>query len=529
MVQPHPCEYPSTLFIYEIPRNQVTYAAGSAPELPFFPFDVALRDILRQKYLRNVAEWLMGRDENSVLAMAGNSAWEAALTVRFLADFSDILAEAGEDSELREEIRKRIVTVARWLLERRTELPGDLVSWENVTWDTCVAVRALMIVLQRHPEEFSLADQATIEGALTCSSKWLAIRFSQWEKEVKYPFGPADVAQIVIALLHLAEDFPALYAKISTESGGILSPRLESEIIQYLLHCKTEKTLTIETPDGSKDLITYWWADFFSTAEVVEAMALFYARFTADEALKAEWAPLLHAVHVALIRACAHFEQGQDDGMWGSHIETIKVIYAYVLIRRQIPQRAPGVDAPLIVPEIHTTFKALRWMCDEKQIFPDGSFLHTMFLTIFYALALVEVYRSWDPVWDTVADIYDDVVWFSPIRTTPERSQRLAAQLDNAELRSTLEDGRTELASAHRAACLARRTHRRSLSTAVVLLVGLFVTLLIGSLTGVGRIGFRVASLSDYLEFLAIAGSMIFGAIALIWKWDEIVGHGNDE
>ena len=110
------------------------------------------------------------------------------------------------------------------------------------------------------------------------------------------------------------------------------------------------------------------------------------------------------------------------------------------MIRKIIPQKDSGINDPLIVPEIHTIFKAFRWMCDEKQIFSDGSFLHTMFLTIFYSLALVEVYRYWQSRDNTIEKIYDDVLWFSPVRTTPERSKRLSTELENINLRENMKD-----------------------------------------------------------------------------------------
>lgn len=110
------------------------------------------------------------------------------------------------------------------------------------------------------------------------------------------------------------------------------------------------------------------------------------------------------------------------------------------MIGKIIPQKDSGINDPLIVPEIHTIFKAFRWMCDEKQIFSDGSFLHKMFLTIFYSLALVEVYRYWQLRDNTIEKIYDDVLWFSPVRTTPERSKRLSTELENINLRENMKD-----------------------------------------------------------------------------------------
>ena len=130
-----------------------------------------------------------------------------------------------------------------------------------------------------------------------------------------------------------------------------------------------------------------------------------------------------------LISAFDSLKGAGVDGMWGGHIDTIKS--DHFLRHDEASHSSTGCRyrRTLIVPEIHTTFKALRWVCDRKQVFSDGSFMHTMFLTIFYTIALVEVYRSWEPAGRTVALLYDDVVWSSPVRTTPERYRRMALSL----------------------------------------------------------------------------------------------------
>ncbi len=490
-------------------------------ELPFTPFSAPLRDVLRTKYIRNAAIWLMGKEDNSILAQAGNSVWEAALTVRFLADVSEIFAESGEEAELSERIRYKSAVVSRWLLSKRT---GD--CWENVTWDTSVTVRALMIALKKYSDSFSDHERREILEAIRKGIGWLCHRFSQWETQVKYPFGPADVSQIVIALIHLTVDHPELYQAVCNDYYGVEGPTdLAAEIVQYLLHKKTEKTLTIETTAGAEEVIAYWWDDYFSTAEVVEALAWFHQYCESSDARRQEHKQLLHSVKVALVRACTYFEQEQVEGMWGSHIDTVKVIYSYVIIRRLVPQRAAAVDAPLIVPEVHTTFKALRWMCDEKQIFSDGSFLHTMFLTIFYALALVEIYRSWEPAHDAIAKIYDDVVWFSPVRTTPERSRRLAAEISNTELNDQLEARERQLAHLALQLNRARQSRVKIAWTGVVGVLGIPLLFIVGVMLNVIHLKFAIDNASDFLEYLGVFVAILVAAMAAIWQYDRFLGE----
>jgi hypothetical protein len=63
--------------------------------------------------------------------------------------------------------------------------------------------------------------------------------------------------------------------------------------------------------------------------------------------------------------------------------------------------------------------------------------MHTMFLTVFFADTLVTVYKFWNEADKNVLDIYDDVVWSSPTRTTPERHARLSLEIKYNELVGT--------------------------------------------------------------------------------------------
>ena len=304
-----------------------------------------------------MTEWLLGSDANSVLAQEGNSAWEAALTIIFLADVTDILAEYDEALELRNTIRYKSNVVARWLLSRKiTE--GNYIHWERVTWDTSVVIRALLVALKKYRGSFSDEDYNGIIDAVVRGTNWLYSRFSQWDTQIKYPFGPADVAQIVITILHLANEYPDIYARVCRENSQANQAEgdLAAEIVEYLLHKKTEKTLTTQTGDGTDtEAVVYWWDDYFTTAEVVDALALFYKHCQTDP-LRERYKKTLANLKEVLIRACTYFEQGQVDGMWGGHIDTLKVIYSYVTIRHMVPQRESSGSEPLIVPEIHTQY-----------------------------------------------------------------------------------------------------------------------------------------------------------------------------
>lgn len=491
-------------------------------QLPFSPFSSSLREVLLEKYIKGVAKWLLGKEENSILAQASNSSWESALTILFLSEVDDILSELGDqEKHLQKEIQYKSAIVARWLLSKKV-VDGQYICWEKVTWDTSVVIQALVIALKKYGSRFSKAEGEEILHHITSGTKWLYRRFTQWETEVKYPFGPADVAQIVIALITIAENYPNIYEEVCSEYGFDSSTLdIVVEIVEYLIYRKIEQRLSFQSSGKEGEVIAYWWDDFFNTAEVVYALAVFHQYASRKEHFVEKYRDLLSLVEDTIIRACAYFEHEQVDGMWGSHIDTVRVLQAYTYVRRIIPQQATGREVPLITPEIHTIFKALRWACDEKQIFSDGSMLHTMFLTIFYAMALVEIYHSWDPAKKTVAEIYDDVLWYTPVRTTPERIRRLSAELHIKEMEKDISLLRNDNARLTSNLDSLKRNQLKivAVSTFVLFSIPLFVSL--GSLFGVVK--FSLQPGENFWEYIAVFITIFLGVLTLIWNYDDFL------
>jgi len=484
--------------------------------LPFAPYSDTLQEILRRKYIKRVAEWLLSNDEHSVLAQKAGSVWESALTIISLAEAAEIFRACNEEPELQAEIKSKSATVARWLLEKKCDdqrRNETYYCWEKVTWDTAVVTRSLLIALSKYRAEFSEEKQQEILDTAKTAIYWLHCRFDEWETDVKYPFGPADIAQIVITMIYIREHYPDIYEQAIQKFYSTEPKDLATEIVKYLLHIKTEKSITVQISAGeTQDIVTCWWDDYFTTAEVIESLALFHAYCENKPNLKEEHKELLNSIKVAITEACTYFEQNQVDGTWGSHIDTIKVIHAYVMIRKMAPRRTQPnpKDDWLLVPEIHTTFKALRWICDDKQIFADGSFLHTMFLTIFYSQALVEVYNSWEPAKSSVDKLYDDVVWSSPVRTTPERSKRLKLSLKHRELQEETEQ-------------LIERKDRlkKVLFTLIATAISLPLFIVIGHFTERLKISIDADmpdKRGDFFEYAGVYIVVFGGLITLIWR-----------
>lgn len=259
--------------------------------LPFSPADASLKDVLRTKYIKRVTEWLLGRDEQSLLAQKAGSVWETALTVLFLARANEMFEACGEEGDLREEIKRKSVLVVDWLRDRKCEDQRGARQyhcWEKVTWDTAVVVRCLLTILKNYSNKFTDADRGEILGEMRVAIDWLHCRFREWETDVKYPFGPADTAQIVVTMLYVKSEFPKIYSDVTSEWYADRPEQdLATDIVKYLLHIKTEKSITV--PVGSEkfeDVVTCWWDDYFSTAEVIEALALFHRFHEEDPALR---------------------------------------------------------------------------------------------------------------------------------------------------------------------------------------------------------------------------------------------------
>lgn len=496
--------------------------------LPFQPFDQPLRSALRLNFMTPVAQWLLGRQDTAVLAMEGGSAWETALTVKFLLDMNDILEDSGEGADLRQQIDTKAVAATRWLLTKCSKHSDKTHCWEHVTWDTSVIVDALLTVLNRYRNRFSPDEQVEIEATIVGSTAWLYSQFAQWDSRVKYPFGPADVAQIANTVLSLQETLPELYERVEGHLDPIDRYDLPLEVIQYLLSRRTFRQFTMNDESGTVEAPGCWWDDYFSTAEVIEALARFY-RAALKQPNDSAWQSIIDDVKKCLVEACAFLENTQLDGMWGNHIDTIRLLSAYTMTRRLVPQHAQGRDEPLLLPEIHIAFKALRWACDEKQIFDDGSFLHALFLTVFYANALVEVYRSWEPAKHPVGKVYDDVVWASPVRTTPERTRRLAADLRNEHLQDQIGELKLRLEAKTGEARRYRQIQRKLLLSALTVLLLVVIAAYIAESQRLISLSLTVIDESDFFTYLTLVGPAIAAIAAIIWKYQPRGrGHQNN-
>ena len=386
-----------------------------------FPFDYpdkTLKDILLEYYIKKTGRWLLG-NEGMLHARYGGSHWEAALSVEFL---NSVRRYLDPSDDLYEEIPQVNHETVRWLLSKKEKTNEKLNHWDGVTWDTAVVLRCILLVSKEDNEYFSKKENEEIIDVGINSLTWLFKRFYEWESEVKYPFGEADIAQILITATIAKDKYPEIFSSAEKNIRSLIGEKLnEGDILEDI------STFLIKRKTYFKDdKNTCFWVDFFQTAEVTEALTEYYIFLKKSKEKNENLKLFCDAIHKALHA----FEIGQVNGMWGAHADTCRALYSYTKCCKSMK----------IEPENQIVFKALRWVCDGKQTFKDGSFLHTSFITVFYAHALLEVYRSFSLSEKEILEIYDDVVWCLGASSSDERGKRLLAEMENKKLLEDLGD-----------------------------------------------------------------------------------------
>lgn len=453
----------------------------SLEELPFKPATESLKSVLRKKYLLKVAKWLRGKHEGSILPEEGGSNWESALAIIFFSDLREVYLEHDEEKDFCDKIPGVCAEVVRHLLGRKTVLSPSYVCWDKVTWDTAVVVRGILKILNSYPDKFG--DECNeIMDAVTKAMCWLFMRFEHWETEVKYPYGSSDVAQILLTITYLKEHYPIEYQKIQKTYTFKSTTPIDREIFKYLIQVKEVETITI---DNIEETIVSWDGDFFQTAETLDSLVTYHK--TLDES-NPDHKNVMDEIEDICKETFRFIEIRQrEDGMWGTHVDTIRTLNAYIKASNIFEERVKLNAEPQLV------FKALRWICDEKQCFSDGSFLHTSFLTIFMCDTLLEIHNSWPLAEYPIFRIYDEVFWASPVQTTSERTKRFAAEMDKKRLSDELKIAKDDIEKRHQWVWIL------SLTLVVFVAFILFSQLL-------GLVSISVNDLSNLLALASLAG-----------------------
>ena len=384
-----------------------------------------LREILLTSYLLPTANWLIGPQSSAyLLPQVANSNWECALSIEYLLNIDSELADT---TELKTRIKPKVIQTTRWIASQAEHLDTtEMAHWEGVTWDTAVCIRSIFAVLQQFPDSFADKEKDDLMALIKRGIKWLIYRFEKWEVEVMYPFGPPDIAQVLRTLLFINKRDPTIVepiAKLFYGDNG-LNDGIE-KIATFLVAAVQDIPRAVDNTAEA----TAFWGDFFATGEVIDCLA-FYLGECESGNLKPSDTAIVENCFELVTKCIRYMETHQVDGRWGTHLDTCRALHAYIRSSRAIT--GAGV-------EDHVVLKALRWMCDEKQTFVDGSFMHTTFITVFYALSLWEVYKVWPLCAFPMSQVYDIALWSAPVRSTPERALRLGLQIQNQRLEKEIQ------------------------------------------------------------------------------------------
>ncbi|MCW2538713.1 MAG: hypothetical protein JWN95_438 [Frankiales bacterium] len=381
----------------------------------------SFRSDLEEFFIAPAAHWLSGNDALAyVLPQVSGSNWECSLTIEFLLNVKDYPTITDDD---RVRIRTKTLATARWMLGRIETPNQDEANWDGVPWDTAVCLRTIMRVSTELRGDFSPHELTNIADCIRRVTNWLVRHSFHWDTEIRYAAGPADLGQVLRTLIEIAREHSHFLRAAEASVGMLASESIVDEIARLLL--AMEERSDISVPDGDPAEVSYW-VDAFNSSEVIDALAHYLLHCGSTH----RWGATRHDVDckAAVIRALQYIELTQSDGTWGGVADTCGTLYGYLVVNGMMAN---------VKHEDDVVFRALRWMCDEKQSLPDGSFLHTSYVTVFYALALSECYRSWPLGTRRASEVYDVVLWSAPSSATVERSRRLNVQiqLENLAIR----------------------------------------------------------------------------------------------
>lgn len=481
--------------------------------LPFYATN-RLKAELVEQYLIPAIDWLADthdKTSSTVLPAKLGNLWETAYVILCLLRSKDIMeASLG----FKGEYVKRMSDSARFLLDRVRE-DRDTANWDGGLYDTAIVIRALMEFIRTYPDDSNVSRASVV---IDKGLVWLFKEVQEWGSE-RYSLGLADLSQTLRAVL-LWEEFRQekdinnfLEEKRFVKLPQRVADFIVDHIIKDLLLDNNNLSVSNEVSgsgayvafghsiEARKKQETGFQTDIWNTSEVVLGLTSYYSKYKGD-------VDIIVNINDVLQKGIRQLETEHYDGKWGLPDATSLALMAYLR----------GCDTITdIEPEPHIVLKTVRWLCDAKQRFSDGSILHSTNHTVFFCLAIIDVCNRWlttDSLKDiSVIDIYDYVLWQMPTRTTVERAKRLETQARLEEERRSKSELEKRLAETN------QRLRRWQVVTFTIfwILVGVFISIVFGfvqilraKITEVSIPTFNVVSWEVLLTFLSIWSSLGF-------------------
>jgi hypothetical protein len=527
----------------------------SSPSLPFTPQDAPLKQRLRAQHLRKVASWLVAPPNSTQpLARQAGSLWEAALTIGVLYDIATIFrdtpsadpADATAETALCAAIDSKCLETARWLLgEARVAGIGGSKVWEKGLFDNAVILRAVLVAFGRHGRGFGGDETKAFADIIVGGLLHICSESLQLEADGKFYYGSGagDMAQVLTTVVCALRDYPEIVTAFNAQHK-IKGPNHEEHDLQWITGWiaqslvrqqsrHSRKVINHDDPDPVSDAVgtTDWslWDSPYATADVTEALASFLSLDAGRPEYEDAHEPdLRKEVSTTLRAGWSYLELSQTESQWGCVAESAVVLRGYLSVVRidsdawaaRGNTRPSHTDLPY-EPDNVTTFKTLRWLCDEKQVSEDGSFLHSLLLTLYYAQALVETYRAWPKAEEPIETVYDDFVWRSRIPTTLEKARRLKLEVANDHLTIEVDRLNQEVAEREERRYRETRTLTKWITTLIILILAMPMTFAMGSLLDFYNIAWTQGKIGDFFQYLSVPTGVVAAIIAVVWGYDH--------
>lgn len=374
---------------------------------PFYEFsDNIFRDELFNEYIIPVAKWFMVDDKPSgyLLPQASGSYWECSLAIDFLLCISGI----NNQYELNRLIEPKVVNTTRWIVDSLLEEGQDEMSWDSAPWDTAVALRSVINCINQYQKSFTDEEKRKVDSYTAKIVRWLIKQGINWKSAEGYLTADStDLAVTLSVLIQVKKQYDKNYfiqEKIEID-------KVIQSIVSMLLQCANTEIVETNTNIKPEN-----WGSVFNIGEVICGLSS-YVLFAEEDDMN-----LKKATQDAILSGIKFIEKIQGNGgiTNNSVADSCGILWSYLATLKAFPE----YDHDDIM-----VFKSLCWMCDSNKVLVDGSFLHTSYATVFYALSLVEAYETWELGRKPTNEVYHMVVWLNPNIETTERARRLDLEL----------------------------------------------------------------------------------------------------
>lgn len=454
----------------------------------FYEFgDRIFRDGLWSEYIIPVARWFLHASEPTgwLLPQYSGSVWECSLSIDFLCKLYD---QPSIQDDLKKMIKSKVVTTARWLIEElRNEQDVDGLSWDSAPWDSAVALRSLLFCMDKFRGEFTEDQRKKFDQAAISVCKWLLIQNKNWKAPEGYlTADTTDLAVTLSVLIMVYQKFPSEYLKLENELSQIESINAAANM---LIQC-------VKPLDADSEFILDNWGSCFNIGEVICGLSSYILWNDAKEDIKS----IANKLILAGLKRI-ELEQQNNGGITNNNVaDSCGITWCYL-----VASKAIGVfehDDTMI-------FRTLCWMCDSNKVMRDGSFLHTSYATVFYALSLIEIYETWELGKKSTNEVYHVIVWTNPNSEIIERAKRLDMEMDVQKIQTEADKFAKEIQGKFSFCC--------GIATFIISVI---LAIVVMEATRALQISFSISNVNDTLVVseIAIAAAIDIAIIPVIYK-----------